>query len=544
MHRAVSARPRHHGAGVGRETIGAPDKIAFSSCTVPSIVQAFHREARPKLVLCGIESHVCVLHTALDLLALAFRVYVVADAIGSRYRIDHDFALRRLERAGAILTTSEMCVFEWMGGAGHPQFKAVSRLIQERMKDVMILSFRPTTSRPLTAMNLPGPLNPPPRLLLGPGPSDAHPRVLRAMATPLLGHLDPQFLEIMNSVQEMLRTVYQTKNQVTFPVSATGMAGMETCFVNLVEPGDRVVICVAGFFGQRMVEMANRAGRRSTVIERPWGEVFDLQQIRETVRKVRPKLLAIVQAETSTGAWQPLEGLGELCHESDTLLLVDAVTALGCIPLALDAWQVDAVYSCSQKGLSCPPALSPVSFSPRAVEVFSKRKTKVQSWYFDVNLVEHYWDSDRFYHHTGPITMIYALYEGLRLVLEEGLEARWARHHRNHEALKAGLTALGLTYLANGKHQLPQLNVVRIPAGAEDLAVRKRLLGEFGIEIGGGLGDFKGKAWRIGLMGHNSRPDVVLLFLGALAQCLANQGIQIQPGAGVAAANRVYLGGA
>jgi alanine-glyoxylate transaminase / serine-glyoxylate transaminase / serine-pyruvate transaminase len=390
-------------------------------------------------------------------------------------------------------------------------------------------------------MNLPGPLNPPSRLLLGPGPSDAHPRVLRAMAAPLLGHLDPQFLEIMNSVQEMLRAVSQTRNPVTFPVSATGMAGMETCLVNLVEPGDRVVVCVAGFFGQRMVEIADRAGAQVTVLERPWGEVFDLQQIRETLQKVRPKLLAIVQAETSTGAWQPHEGLGALCHEFDTLLLVDAVTALGCIPVALDAWQIDAVYSCSQKGLSCPPGLSPVSFSPRAVEVFSKRKTKVQSWYFDVNLVEHYWDSDRFYHHTGPITMVYALYEGLRLVLEEGLEARWARHRRNHEALKAGLKALGLTYLANEKHQLPQLNVVRISAGVDDLAVRKRLLTEFGIEIGGGLGEFKGKAWRIGLMGHNSRPDVVLLFLGALEQCLTSQGIKVAPGAGVAAANRVYL---
>jgi len=390
-------------------------------------------------------------------------------------------------------------------------------------------------------MNIPGPLNPPSRLLLGPGPCDAHPRVLRAMAAPLLGHLDPQFLEIMNGVQEMLRGIYQTQNPVTFPVSATGMAGMETCFVNLVEPGDRVVVCVAGFFGQRMVEIANRAGAQVTVLERPWGEVFDLQQIRETLQKVRPKLLSIVQAETSTGAWQPLEGLGALCHEFDTLLLVDAVTSLGCIPVAVDDWQIDAIYSCSQKGLGCPPGLSPVSFSPRAVEVFSKRKTKVQSWYLDVNLVEHYWDSDRFYHHTGPISMVYALYEGLRLVLEEGLQARWARHRRNHEALNAGLKALGLTYTANEKHQLPQLNAVRIPAGVEDLAVRKRLLGEFGIEIGGGLGEFRGKAWRIGLMGHNSRPDVVLLFLAALEQCLSNQGIKVQPGAGVSAANRVYL---
>jgi alanine-glyoxylate transaminase/serine-glyoxylate transaminase/serine-pyruvate transaminase len=390
-------------------------------------------------------------------------------------------------------------------------------------------------------MNIPGPLNPPRRLLLGPGPCDAHPRVLRAMVTPLLGHLDPQFLEIMNSVQEMLRAVYQTQNPVTFPVSATGMAGMETCFVNLLEPGDRVVVCVAGFFGQRMVEIANRAWAQVTVLERPWGEVFDFQQIRETLQKVRPKLLAIVQAETSTGAWQPLEGLGELCHEFDTLLLVDAVTALGCIPVAVDAWQIDAVYSCTQKGLGCPPGLSPVSFSPRAVEVFSKRKTKVQSWYFDVNLVEHYWDSERFYHHTGPITMVYALYEGLRLVLEEGLEERYARHRRNHEALKAGLKALGLTYTANAKHQLPQLNAVRIPAGGDDLAVRKRLLSEFGIEIGGGLGEFKGRAWRIGLMGYNSRPDVVLLFLAALEQCLQTQGPKVQPGAAVAAGNQVYL---
>jgi alanine-glyoxylate transaminase / serine-glyoxylate transaminase / serine-pyruvate transaminase len=390
-------------------------------------------------------------------------------------------------------------------------------------------------------MNIPGPLNPPPRLLLGPGPSDAHPRVLRAMATPLLGHLDPQFLEIMNGVQTMLRAVYQTRNSVTFPVSATGMAGMETCFVNLLEPGDGAVICAAGYFGQRMIEIANRAGARVTVLERPWGEVFDFQQIRETLRKERPKLLAIVQAETSTGAWQPLEGLGALCHEFETLLLVDAVTALGCIPVALDSWQIDAVYSCSQKGLSCPPGLSPVSFSPRAVEVFSNRKTKVQSWYFDVNLVEHYWDSDRFYHHTGPIAMVYALYEGLRLVLEEGLEARWARHRRNHEALKAGLKALGLTYTASEGHQLPQLNVVRIPAGVDDLTVRKRLLSEFGIEIGGGLGELKGKGWRIGVMGHNSRPDVVLLFLGALEQCLTSQGAKVQPGAGIAAANRVYL---
>jgi alanine-glyoxylate transaminase/serine-glyoxylate transaminase/serine-pyruvate transaminase len=392
------------------------------------------------------------------------------------------------------------------------------------------------------SVSIPGPLNPSPRLLLGPGPCDVHPRVLSVMTTPLLGHFDPQFLEIMNEVQEMLRQTFQTRNALTFPVSATGMAGMETCMVNVLEPGDKALVCVAGFFGQRMVEVAKRAGATVSVLERPWGEVFDLGPIREALKKERPKVLAIVQAETSTGAWQPVEGLGKLCHEFDALLMVDAVTALGCVPLALDAWEVDAVYSCSQKGLSCPPGLSPVSFGPRAVEALSRRKTKVQSWYLDLSLVQHYWDADRFYHHTAPITMIYALHEGLRLVLEEGLEARWARHVRNHKALKAGLTALGLTYTAAEGHQLPQLNAVRIPAGVDDRAVRKRLLSEFGIEIGGGLGDFKGKAWRVGLMGFNSRPGVVLQFLGALEQCLASQGAKYTPGAGVAAANRVYQG--
>jgi alanine-glyoxylate transaminase/serine-glyoxylate transaminase/serine-pyruvate transaminase len=367
-----------------------------------------------------------------------------------------------------------------------------------------------------------------------------HPRVLAVMTTPLLGHLDPEFLVIMNETQDMLRQAFQTKNPLTFPISATGMAGMETCLVNLIQPGDRLAVCVNGFFGQRLAEVGSRAGATVTTIERPWGEVFDLNQVREVLAKVRPRALAIVHAETSTGAWQPIEELGKLCHEFDALLVVDTVTALGCVPLKLDAWEIDATYSCSQKGLSCPPGLSPVSFSPRAYEVISKRKTKVQSWYFDITLLSHYWDADRFYHHTAPITMIYALREGLRLVLEEGLEARWARHLRHHRALKAGLTALGLTYSAAEGHQLPQLNAVRIPPGVDDLAVRKKLLADFGIEIGGGLGDFKGKVWRIGLMGHNSRANNVLLVLAALEQCLLSQGMKIGPGAGVAAANAVY----
>ncbi len=391
-------------------------------------------------------------------------------------------------------------------------------------------------------MNVPASLNVSPRLLLGPGPSDAHPNVLRAMVTPLLGHLDPQFLELMNQNQEMLRAAFQTRNPLTFPISGTGMAGTEACLVNLLEPNDRAVVCAAGFFGQRMIEVAGRTGAQVTVLERPWGEVFDLNQLREALQKVRPKVLSIVHAETSTGAWQPIEQLGALCHEFDALLVVDAVTSLGCVPLAVDAWGIDAVFSCSQKGLGCPPGLAPVSFSARALAALEKRKSKVQSWYLDLSIIRKYLGEDRAYHHTAPISMNYALYEGLRLLLEEGLEARWARHLRNHRALKAGLLALGLSYTAAEGHQLPQLNAVRIPAGVDDLSVRKRLLTEFGIEIGGGLGDFKGKAWRIGLMGYNSRPANVLLLLAALEQCLLGAGVKVVPGAGVAAANKTYTG--
>jgi alanine-glyoxylate transaminase/serine-glyoxylate transaminase/serine-pyruvate transaminase len=389
-------------------------------------------------------------------------------------------------------------------------------------------------------MNIPGQLSPSPRLLLGPGPSDAHPRVLSAMTTPLLGHLDPQFLEIMNETQAMLREVYQTTNPLTFPVSATGTAGMETCLVNLIEPGDKAVIFTAGYFGNRMVDIAGRCGAQVTVKEGPWGQSFDLQQIRETLQSVRPKVLGIVHAETSTGVLQDISALGKLCHEFGTLLITDCVTSLGCVPVKLDAWEVDAAFSCSQKGLSCPPGMSPVSFSPRAVDALKARKSKVQSWYLDLTSIMSYWGGDRSYHHTAPITMVYALREGLRLVLEEGLEARFARHVRNHLALKAGLEALGLQYTAAAHCQLPQLNAVRIPDGLDDVACRKRLLAEFGIEIGGGLGDFKGKAWRIGLMGHNSRPNCVFQCLAALEQVLLGAGAKVTPGAGVAAAEKAY----
>lgn len=392
-------------------------------------------------------------------------------------------------------------------------------------------------------MSLPGQLNPSPRLLLGPGPSDAHPRVLSAMTTPLLGHLDPQFLEIMSETQDMIRQAYRTKNRLTFPVSATGTAGMETCLVNLLEPGDRAVIGTIGYFGNRMVEIARRTGADVTVLEAKWGQVIDTGLIRETLKKVRPKVLGLVHAETSTGAQQPIEEFGPLCREFDTLLVADCVTSLGCTPVDVDAWGIDAAFSCSQKGLGCPPGLSPITFSDRAVAALKARKAKVQSWYFDLSLIESYWGGDRSYHHTAPISMVYALREGLRIVLEEGLEARWQRHRRNHLALKAGLLAMGLEYTADPNHQLPQLNAVKIPAGADDAAGRKALLAEFGIEIGGGLGDFKGKAWRIGLMGANSQPKNVLLVLAAMEHVLRQFGAKIAPGSGVAAAQQAFAAG-
>ncbi len=385
-----------------------------------------------------------------------------------------------------------------------------------------------------------GELKPSSRLLLGPGPSDVHPRVLRAMATPLLGHLDPEFLTFTSETQDQLRAVYQTTNSLTLPVSGTGMSGMETCLVNLLEPGDKLAVCVGGFFGQRLVEVAERAGAAVTIAERPWGQVFELDPIRELLQKTRPKVLAIVHAETSTGAWQPLEEVGKLCHEFDSLLLVDCVTSLGCVPVELDRWEVDAAYSCTQKGLGCPPGMAPVSFSQRALDAIKARKTKPQSFYLDITQLVRYWGAERFYHHTTPITMVYALREGLRIILEEGLPQRFARHLKNHQALKAGLQVLGLAYAAAEGHQLPQLNVASIPRGADDLAVRKRLLAEFGIEIGGGLGEFKGKVWRIGLMGHNSRPMCVFTLLSALEQCLLGEGVRIIPGIGVAAASKVY----
>ncbi len=387
---------------------------------------------------------------------------------------------------------------------------------------------------------MPNPIAPPTRLLMGPGPSDPHPRVLAALGAPTVGHLDPYYLQVMDEMQQMLRDLFRTKNQMTFAISGTGSAGMEATLVNLIEPGDEVLVCVNGVFGGRMVDVAQRAGAQVSTVDRPWGEVFTADDLRDALASSKPKLVAVVMAETSTGAWQPIEEISAVVHEAGALLLVDAVTALGGVPVEVDAWQIDAIYSGTQKCLGCPPGLAPVSFSPRAMEVIQGRKTKVQSWYLDVTMLANYWGSDRVYHHTAPINMTYALYEAVRLIHEEGLDACFARHQQNHAALKAGLSAIGITFAAQEGHQLPMLNAVRVPEGVDDAAVRGGLLNRFGIEIGAGLGAFKGKVWRIGLMGHTSRAGNVLLFLAALEQLLAEQSHEFSPGASIAAANAVY----
>jgi alanine-glyoxylate transaminase/serine-glyoxylate transaminase/serine-pyruvate transaminase len=370
-------------------------------------------------------------------------------------------------------------------------------------------------------MQIPVAFSPPPRLLLGPGPSEVAPPVLRALSQPLVGHLDPVFVKMMEEIKAMLREVFHTKNDMTFPVSGTGSAGMEFCCVNLIEPGDEVIIGVNGVFGTRMCDLAERCGAKVTKVESTWGNIITPEQIAEALKKVsKPKFVAIVHAETSTGALTPVEEISKLAHAAGALLLLDTVTSLGGCPVRIDAWNVDAVYSGTQKCLSAPPGLSPISFSSRAMEVATKRKTKVQSWYLDVNLLSSYWGQERVYHHTAPITMNYGLHEALRFVLEEGLENRWARHEQNHLLLKKGLAELGLEIVSQNGHQLWQLNAIGVPAGADELAVRKQLLNDYNIEIGAGLGPLKGKIWRIGLMGAGSTKENVTTVLGALKKIL------------------------
>jgi len=378
------------------------------------------------------------------------------------------------------------------------------------------------------------------RILMGPGPSDVPDRVLRAMATPLVGHLDPEFLQLMDRIQKMLRELFRTRNPMTLPMSGTGSAGMETCFVNLLEPGDRAVIGVNGVFGARMVEVARRCGAEVTAVEAPWGEIVDEERMVAAIRQTEPRLVALVHAETSTGVWQPVEETARAAREAGALMVLDCVTSLGGCPVEIDGWGIDAAYSGSQKCLSCPPGLSPVTFGERAMEVVSRRKTSVRSWYLDLGLLAGYWGGERVYHHTAPISMNYALYEALRIVSEEGLEKRFARHRRNHEALVAGLDALGLELASQAGHRLWMLNAVRVPEGVDEASVRQELLELHGIEIGAGLGPLKGRIWRIGMMGTSSSPNHLMLCLAALESALRSRGARI--GEGAAAAAMDYYG--
>ncbi len=386
-------------------------------------------------------------------------------------------------------------------------------------------------------------ISPPRRILMGPGPSDISPRVYAALSAPTVGHLDPYYLKVMDGMQEMLRQVFQTKNELTLAVSGTGSSGMEACVVNLIEPGDRMLVCINGVFGMRMADVAARAGAEVTTIEKEFGEIFSPEEIAEAVEKCNPKVVGIVHAETSTGALQPLEEISKIVHDAGSLILVDCVTSLGGIPVKVDEWKLDAVYSGTQKCLSCPPGLAPVTFSPQAVQVMDERKSKVASWYLDMSMVRQYWGGSRAYHHTAPINMNYALYEALRLVLEEGLENRFQRHMKNHLALKAGLKELGIEYSVPEGQQLPMLNSVFIPDGIDDAQIRKQLLNDYGIEIGGGLGPVKGKTWRIGLMGVSSEHSNVIQLLTALGQCLNQAGKNVDVKAAIAAAHAVRSNG-
>lgn len=355
------------------------------------------------------------------------------------------------------------------------------------------------------------------RVLMGPGPSDVHPRVLRAMATPLVGHLDPEFLEVMDDIKTMTQETLQTKNPLTFVVSAPGSAGMETCLVNLLEPGDEAVICIHGVFGNRMADIAERCGAKVIKVEADWGSSIQIEDVKIALKNCNPKLLAIVHAETSTGVLQPLEEISRLTKAAGALFVVDAVTSYCGTELKVDEWGIDALYSGSQKCLSAPPGLSPVTFSQAATDALDNRKTKVQSWFLDLSLVKNYWSgAKRAYHHTAPISSMYAMREALRIVLEEGLENRFARHRRNHELLRDGLEGMGFEFLVEEQYRLPMLNAVRIPEGIDDSTVRSRLLEEYNIEIGGGLGPFAGKIWRIGLMGESSDANHVNMLLAAL----------------------------
>lgn len=385
--------------------------------------------------------------------------------------------------------------------------------------------------------------HPPQRTLMGPGPSDVNPRILEAMSRPTIGHLDPVFVSMMDETKSMLQDAFLTKNELTMPVSAPGSAGMETCFVNMVEPGDTVIVCQNGVFGGRMKENVERCGATAIMVQDDWGKPVDPQKAEDAL-KAHPEAttLAFVHAETSTGAISDAETLVKLAHEHGCLTIVDAVTSLAGSPLKVDEWEIDAIYSGTQKCLSCTPGISPVSFSKAAIERIQNRKSPVQSWFMDLNLVMAYWGAgtQRAYHHTAPINALYAFHESLVILHEEGLENSWARHDKNHQAFKAGIEAMGLGFFVDEAYRLPQLNAVTLPEGIDEAAVRSALLNRYNLEIGGGLGPMAGKIWRIGLMGHASNETNVLLCLGALDAVLSDMGAPIDSGKSVAAAMHAF----
>lgn len=384
-----------------------------------------------------------------------------------------------------------------------------------------------------------GKLNPSYRILLGPGPSNIDPRVLKAMATPLLGFMDPEYLKIMDDCVEMLRYIMGTQNQVTLPVPGTGTAGMETALSNLIEPGDKVLVGVGGFFSDRMCEIVKRNDGKLIRLDTEWGKIVNPNDIKAAIKKYSPQIVAIVHAETSTGILQPIDDIGYVVREHNALLVVDAVTSLGGISVKMDEWMVDVIYSGSQKCLGCPPGLAPVSFNDRAMDKI-RSKNKVSSFYLDINLLYNYWGGDkRIYHHTGPVSLIYALHEALRMIYEEGLQSRFTRHQNNSDALVAGLRAMGLETFAQEEHLLPTLNAIKIPEGIDDAKVRKRLINEYNIEIGAGLGKLAGKIWRIGLMGASSTKNNVITLLGVLEKILIDDGYKI-PASGVSEAIKFF----